>query len=157
VGGAIQSKKVLITVDASENALRAVDHASYMLSGTDCQITIFHTLRHITRFVPMEVTADTPDIEEQWREKAGSEITPYLEKSKKLLLEGGISEEQISIKVVDGSRSPANDILQEAKAGNYGTIVLGRRGISLLKEFFMGSVTSKVIQQADGFTVWIIQ
>ena len=157
VGGAIQSKKVLIAVDASENAMRAVDHASYMLSGTDCQITLFHTLRHITRFVPMEVIADAPDIEEQWRQKADSEITPYLDKAKTLLLGGGISEDQISIKVVDGSRSPANDILKEAKAGGYGTIVLGRRGISLFKEFFMGSVTSKVIQQGDGFAVWIIQ
>lgn len=157
VGGSIKSRKILIAVDASDNALRAVDHAAYMLSGTDCEITVFHTLRHITRFVPMEVIEDTPDLEEAWRKKAGSEVTPYIEKSKSMLTASGIDENRITVKVVDGSRSPANDIMAEAKDGGYGTIVLGRRGISLLKEFFMGSVTSKVIQQADGFAVWIIQ
>jgi len=134
-----------------------VNHAAYMLSGTDCDITIFHTLRHVSRFVPMEVIKDTPDIEEAWRKKAGSEITPYIEKTKEMLIETGIDPERISIKVANGTRSPANDIVNEAKAGNYGTIVLGRRGISLFKEFFMGSVTSKVIQQSEGFAVWIIQ
>ena len=157
VGGVVQSKKILVAVDASENALRAVDHAAYMLSGTDCDITIFHTLRHVTRFIPVEVIEDTPEIEEVWRQKAGGEITPYIEKAKAMFVASGISEDRISIKIVEGSRSPANDIISEAKSGGYGTIVLGRRGISLLKEFFMGSVTSKVIQQGEGFAVWIIQ
>ena len=157
VGGDIQSKKVLVAMDASDNSLRAVDHAAYMLSGTDCDITIFHTLRHITRFIPAEVIQDTPDIEEAWRKKADSDITPYIEKAKAMFEASGIAKDRIHIKVVEGSRSPSNDILSEANAGNYGTIVLGRRGISLFKEFFMGSVTSKVIQQGEGFTVWIIQ
>jgi len=43
-GGGIHEKKVLVGVDASENALRAVDHAGFMLSGTDCLVTLFHTV-----------------------------------------------------------------------------------------------------------------
>ncbi|MCK4467510.1 MAG: universal stress protein, partial [Desulfobacterales bacterium] len=54
VGGGVRSKKALIAVDSSENALRAVDHAGFMLSETDCKATIFYTMRHLRRFVPLE-------------------------------------------------------------------------------------------------------
>ncbi|MBW1835417.1 MAG: universal stress protein [Deltaproteobacteria bacterium] len=157
LGGAIRSKKVLIGVDSSENALRAVEHAGFMLSGTDCQVTIFHTIRSIGRFIPLEVLNEVPEIEELWRNKAGQEITSYIEASKAILLEAGLAEDQISISVVDGSRSAANDIFDEANAGDYGTIVIGRRGISMIKEFFMGSVSSKVLRGSDKFAVWIVQ
>lgn len=157
VGGSIQSKKVLIAVDSSENALRAVDHAAFMLSGTDTEITIFHTLRHVRRFIPMAVVKEAPEIEEVWRNKANQEITPYIEKAKAMLLKAGFSEAQISINIAEGTRSPANDIVQFAKDGGYGTLVCGRRGISMLKEILMGSVTNKILQQSDGLATWIIQ
>ncbi len=157
VGGTVHSKKVLVAVDASENSRRAVDHASFMLSGTDCPITVFHTQRHVTRYVPMEMLTAEPTLEKEWREKSGGEIASCMEKYKTMLLEGGIEDHRISIKVADGTRSAANDILAEAKAGDYGTIVMGRRGISRFKELYMGSVTSKVLQQGHGVALWVIQ
>ena len=54
VEGTVKSQKVLIAMDSSENALRAVDHAAFMLSGTDCQVTLFHSKRHLRRFVPRD-------------------------------------------------------------------------------------------------------
>jgi nucleotide-binding universal stress UspA family protein len=157
LGGHVKSKKILIAVDSSENALRAVDHAGFMVSGTEAQVTVFHTIKNFGGFFPSEVLKEAHELEEAWRKKAGAEITPYIEKSKAMLAKAGIPEERISIKVVDGNRSPGNDIFKEAREGDYGTIVLGRRGISKLKELLMGSVTSKVLQQSDGFAVWIVQ
>jgi nucleotide-binding universal stress UspA family protein len=46
--------------------------------------------------------------------------------------------------------------LEEARNNGYGTIVMGRRGISGVQEFFMGSVSSKVLQNATGMAVWIV-
>ena len=157
VGGGIRSKKALIAVDSSENALRAVDHAGFMLSGTDCKATIFYTMRHLRRFVPLEALEEAADLEEFWKNKAGQEIAPYMKKAKKMLLDAGLSEDQISTKVIDGSRSAADDILKEARENSFGTIVLGRRGLSKIKEIFMGSVTSKVLINSSSLTVWIVQ
>lgn len=156
VEGKVTSNRVLIAVDSSENALRAVDHAGFMLGGTDCQITLFHTMRNLRRFVPQEVLDEAPELEELWKSKAGEEIASHMKKAKKMLLEAGLREEQISTKVVDGSRSPANDILEEARGNGYGTIIMGRRGISAVQEFFMGSVTSKVLQNCIGMAAWIV-
>ncbi|MGW8207895.1 MAG: universal stress protein [Syntrophobacteria bacterium] len=33
---------------------------------------------------------------------------------------------------------------------------MGRRGISGVQEFFMGSVSSKVLQNSTGMAVWIV-
>ena len=64
IEGAITSNRVLIAIDSSENALRAVDHAGFMLSGTKCQVTLLHTMRHLRRFVPLEVLEEAPELEE---------------------------------------------------------------------------------------------
>jgi len=156
LGGGIRSQKVLLCVDSSDNALRAVDHAGYMLSGTECRITIFHTMRHLSRFVPLEVIEDASELQELWKTKAGQEIASYLEKAKKMLLNAGINEGQIETKVIEGNRSAAENILREARNNGYGTIIAGRRGLSAVKEFFMGSVTSKILHNSIGLAIWIV-
>ncbi|MDL1968433.1 MAG: universal stress protein [Deltaproteobacteria bacterium] len=154
--GGINSKNVLVCVDNSENALRAVDHVGFMLSGTNCHITIFHTMKHLSRFVPMQVLEEAEDLEQLWRNKAGKEIAPYVKKAREIFLKSGLSEEQITTKVTEGSRSAADDILKEAQNNDYGTIVLGRRGLSGVKEFFMGSVTTSVLNRAVSLAIWIV-
>ncbi len=154
--GAVTSNKILIAIDSSENALRAVDHAGFMISGTDCEVTLFHTMRNLNRFVPLEVLEEAPELEQLWKSKAGQEIEPYMKKAKEMLLEAGLDETQIFTKVVDGSRNAASDLLEEARSNGYGTIVLGRRGLSGVKEFLMGSVTSKVLQNSAGLAVWVV-
>lgn len=156
VEGAVRSKKVLIAMDSSENALRAVDHAGFMLSGTDCQVTLFHSKRHLRSFVPQEIIEAAPELEELWKNKAGEQIAPQMKKAKEMLLEAGLREDQITTKIVDGSRSAAADILKEARGADCGTVVLGRRGRSGVKEFLMGSITSKVLQDCAGMAVWVV-
>ena len=155
--GLVDSKNVLVCVDNSENALRAVDHVGFMLSGTDCRITIFHTMKHLSRFVPMQVLEETEDLEKLWRNKAGKEIAPYIKKAGEILLKAGLSEEQITTKVTESSRSAADDILKEARDNDYGTIVMGRRGLSAVKKFFMGSVTTSVLNRSTSLAIWIVQ
>jgi len=157
VEGTVRSKKVLIAMDSSENALRAVDHTGFMLSGTDCHVTLFHSKRHLRRFVPQEIIEAAPELEELWKNKAGEQIAPYMKKGKEMLFKAGIAEAQVKTRVVDGTRDAARDILKEARSGGYGTLVLGRRGHSGVKEFFMGSVTSKILQDCVGMAVWIAQ
>jgi nucleotide-binding universal stress UspA family protein len=64
--------------------------------------------------------------------------------------------EQMATKISDGSCKTAPDILKEARDNGYGTIVLGGRGISALKEFFLGIVTAKILYNSFGLTVWIV-
>jgi nucleotide-binding universal stress UspA family protein len=72
------------------------------------------------------------------------------------LTDAGFGPHQITPKIVSGSRSRAGAIVQEARDGDYGTIVLGRRGLSRVKEFFMGRVSNKVIHTIRNRAVWVI-
>ena len=157
VRGPVESNKVLIGIDSSENAMRAVDHAGFMLSGTDAEVILYHTLRRLSRFMPPEVLAAAPDIEEIWERSAEQEISSYLEKAKAMLLDAGLSENKVTTKVVKGTDSPAYDILQEAQASECGTIVLGQRGYSGAMDFLFGSITKKVIENSAGKAVWFVQ
>ena len=156
VEGKVKSNRVMIAIDSSDNALRAVDHTGFILAGTDNPVTLFHTMRHLRRFVPQEILEEAPELEELWKTKAGKDIEPFMKKAKEILLKAGLNASQITTKVVDGSRSAANDIVEEARNKDYGTIVMGRRGLSGMKEFFMGSVSAKVLQNSAGMAVWIV-
>ena len=157
VKGTVKSKEVLIAMDSSENALRAADHAGFMLAGTDCQITLFHSKRDLIRFVPKELLENAAELEELWENAAGKEIAPNMKKAKEMLIHAGVDETRISTKVVDGSRSAAVDILKEARRGDYGTIAMGRRGLSGVKEYWLGSITRKVLDNFDNMAVWIVK
>jgi nucleotide-binding universal stress UspA family protein len=50
----------------------------------------------------------------------------------------------------------ARDILNELEEGAYGTVIIGRRGISKAEQFLLGSVSNKIIQNAKNCSVWII-
>ena len=67
-----------------------------------------------------------------------------------------MNRERVEIKLRTGMGSRAGAIIEQAKLGGYGTIVLGRRGLSKIPEFFIGRVSNKVIQMAKERAVWIV-
>ena len=156
VKGRVKSKDVLLAIDNSENALRAIGHAGFMLSGTDVNVTIFHSKRDLRRFVPKEVLQEFPGVQKFWQRKAGEALAPYMEKAREMLIQAGLAENQIFVKLVDGSHSVARDILEEAEENAIGTIVLGKKGHSGVKDYSMGSTTKKVLDSASDMAVCIV-
>ena len=146
----VRKRPALIAVDSSENALRAVEHAAIMLSGTDVPVTLFHSKRNLWHFVPKEIIEKTPELQEIWQDAAGRQVAPYLEKAREILLNAGFDEKQIAVKVLGGSRNAATDILKAAHRYGCGTVVVGRRGITGVKEFIMGGVTRKLLEDFSG-------
>ncbi len=152
----VKKKGVLIGLDSSKDALRAVGHAGFMLSGTDCPITLFHTRGKLMRFVPAEILKETPELEAIWKDVEGNQAAPFIEKAKEMLVGAGIQESRISVKILDGTGSAANDIKKAVKRYDCGTVVLGRRGLTGVKELMMGSVTRKILEDFSGMAVWIV-
>ena len=144
VGGSPQTGKILIAADASEEALRAVDYIGAMMSGTDSEVTLFHVVRAIDYVV-----------EEAWESpQKASEV--LLNVAARRLEKTGLSGDRISSKIAIGMTSRAKAIVEEARKGGYGTIVVGRRGHSQVEEFFMGRVSKKALQLAKWTAVWVV-
>ncbi len=155
VKGNVHSKPVLIALDNSDNAMRAVDHAAFMLSGTDCPVTLFYSKRNLMRFFSSEAVDPGSALESMWQSAAGREIAPYMLKAKEMLITARLDESQISSRVVGGGRSAAADILDAARRLGCGTIVMGRRGVTGVVAYTMGNVSRKVINDCNDTALWL--
>ena len=164
VGGSPQPGKYLVAMDGSDEAMRAVDYVGTMLAGSDCAVTLFHVLRSFEflslgfegAFVPSpEVLGGEEEIKAEFqREKEA--IKTVCNEAQDRLEKAGLKGDQIKSKIVTGAASRAKAIVEEAKNEGYGTIVVGRRGLSRVEEFFMGRVSSKVMQLAKEMAVWVV-
>ncbi len=156
VKGAVRKKNVLLAIDNSQNAMRAADYAGFILPGTETHVTIFHSKRDLKRFMPNGLIEEFPEFQKFWKHKAGEVVAPYLKRAKEILIKAGLKENQVSIKLDDGSESAEIDILKEVENSDAGTIILGKRGCSDEKKFSMGTVAKKVLYQASDLTVCVV-
>ena len=141
VGGTPDVGKILVGLDPSEGAMKAVDYLGSILDGTDLEITLFHAVRALDE----EMFHDA----QESMESVFAEASTRLEKA-------GLSRGQITTRLAKGVRSRAGAIIEEALKGGYGTIVVGRRGISYVEEFSMGRVSNKIIHLAKELAVWVV-
>jgi 2,4-dienoyl-CoA reductase (NADPH2) len=132
-------KRVLIAMDGSENATMGAAYVGDMLANSK---DVFVTLLHI-------------QTDESLKNEEG--INQMMEIARSLLAHAGIPEEAINIQFHKESAGVARDILNYLAEGDYGTIVVGRRGISRTQEFLFGSVSSKIVQNTKGCTVWVVE
>ncbi len=150
----MENNKLLVAVDTSENSERAIHYISYILKNRDdFQIGLL--------YVHMLPDKDIFPDEESWklccaeRERKGD---AFLKKCEKTLLEKGFKKENIKqIFYYMEAGSVAQKILEIQEKNGYGTIVVGRRGISKAEEFLFGSVSNKIIHYAKNSAVWVVE
>ena len=163
VGGSPQPGKYLVAMDGSDEAMRAVDYVGAMLAGSDCTVTLFHVLRGFEflslgfegAFAPPPEVLGGEEIKAEFQ-RAEEAIKTVCNQATDRLEQAGLKGDQINSKIVSGAASRAKAIVEEAKNEGYGTIVVGRRGLSRVEEFFMGRVSSKVMQLAKEMAVWVV-
>ncbi|QTA82920.1 Universal stress protein A family protein [Desulfonema limicola] len=156
IKGNVQEKNILLPIDASEKALKAVDHAGFILKNTDNKIILFHSKQELSSFVPRSLLGNIPSIKAIWAQKSKADIKPYIEKAQEILLNAGIPEKNITLKVIEGTEKADKDILKEAAGSKCGTIVIGRQGFSSDQVFVMGGNTRKILEGASDMAVWIV-
>jgi nucleotide-binding universal stress UspA family protein len=148
VEGKHLARPVLVAVDGSEQSARSVDHAGFMLAASDLPITLFHVQ-------PPLLLAPPPDPQVCSGEEALREF-PFLAEAREELLGAGVPDYKIHVSACRRGRDPARELLQEVRQGGYGTIVLGRRGLSGAKGFLLGSVSTKLVFSARQMAVWVV-
>jgi nucleotide-binding universal stress UspA family protein len=163
VGGTPKPEKVLVSVDVSESSIKVVDYVASVLAGSQANVLLFHAVRGFDIFQRGQTKSFVPDHSKDWLEVAEKElqeaskaIKPVFEQAEKRLISAGISADKVSSKIVTGVGSRAGAIITEAQEGGMDTIVVGRRGLSKVQEFFMGRVSNKVIQMARKMAVWVV-
>ncbi len=141
VGRESSTERVLLGVDRSEGAMRAASFAAWTLGTTDCGFTLAHVLR-----------GNGPDC----LEEVQAHVDEALEEAASRLAKRGVDRVRIATRMISGARSRAAVLVQKADQGEFGTIVVGRRGLSRVKDFFIGRVSNKVMQLVRDQAVWVV-
>ncbi len=153
-------EKILIAMDDSENALRAVTYVSTHFRP-EAGVTLFSVLADTAGLCDMNSPELTPLFRSQQsafcqlEDKKRGLIKEACARAKEILVGAGWDGQRVQIKIEPKHKSVAQDIVRAAEQ-TQSLIVLGKRGLTGLREFFMGSTSQKVIQLAKEASVLVI-
>jgi nucleotide-binding universal stress UspA family protein len=153
--------KILVAVDESKNAMKAVDYVAKRMQTTGT-VTLFSVIPDSTAACGLDSAVLTPLFKENRQTFCAIEgtkkdsVKAFMEKAKRVLVKGGFASKDITIKIRKKKVGIARDILQEAQHGKYDTLVIGRRGLSAIKQFLFGSVSNKIAHLAKKVSVIVV-
>lgn len=161
--------KIIAPIDGTDHSDNALRFASDIANKYDAKLVLIHALLRGTSVSIMQEIAEAKGFLDQVRDDlanvetipiatvagvaAPMEVLPNetLEEFGRLLLKSaedsitGVNE--IELRVVD--EDPAKAILQSAEEERADLIVVGSRGVGDLKSLLLGSVSHKVVEQAN--------
>ena len=148
------NKNILIAVYDSENSRRAVRYVGYLLGNMEgIHITLLHVIPE-----PEEDYFPEDEQKKQWLTKYREKLDAILEEYSQMLVADGFKKDALEKRLtLRYCPSMAECILAERDERLYGTIVVGRQGLSRKEEFLFGSISSKIVNHARRCTVWVVE
>jgi len=163
--------KILVALDhsnASQETLGFVKNIFGTAQPENLQLVLFHVVESLPQFsfAPPKDDKSANAIEaanaawDSAHETAGEEL---IAASLKSLVEAGIPESCIGSQICTRESFPkarktvaALAIIDEMQSGDYQVVCIGRRGSTEYDSVFLGSTAEKVLREAHGKTVWVV-
>jgi hypothetical protein len=131
------------------------------------QVTLFHVLKPMPRELLEHGGSEDPAEEirlskelrqdqENWIRTESVMEYPILVTALELLGKTGFPLDRVTLKF-GYEDDIAQNILEEARIGGYGTIVISRQGSNGMKRFFGGGITDQLLREAAGYTLWVVE
>ena len=154
VDGEVRANNILAAVDASSAALQMVDYLAFMLAGhPEVRLTFYHVdempagISYASDSSEEVLAAMVSQGEDNWQER-------FWQEAGKRLKAAGMAENRIEQLRAPRTGRIAKMILEQVQAGNFDTVVLGRRGAG--NAFFLGSVSHYVSEHLVDRAVWLV-
>ena len=143
-------RNILIAFDGSDQALEAVRYISAIVPADQTDIVLFSVGTGFPEVYwemnnnPLYRSKQTKVM--GWLADHQLLIGEFKEKAFKILSDAGFSEDAISVKTQGKKIGILKDIIQEAYQ-DYSAIVVGRTGVSRLKDLILGSMAGKLAEK----------
>jgi nucleotide-binding universal stress UspA family protein len=162
-------EKILVPIDGSENASRALDSAIQIAKNFNgkislvnvCNIEVRESFDAASGGVSLSAAGSATDMERVHGAEiyvastasptAYSDVIRCMREASKQLLANGekkVTAEGVQVETLPKEGHVIEEILKEARAGQYNVIVMGSRGLSRIKELTLGSVSDGVVKHA---------
>ncbi len=138
-------QKILVGVDGSESALKAVALAAALSEAHRSQLVLVHVVQlsaiadQVLKISATEHLKENPKGIKGIMEKLSQSV---LNQARKHALQAGALDEQITTVTTDGNQ--AKQLIQAAKRRKADLIVLGSRGRGRMEGLMLGSVSQKI-------------
>lgn len=141
----IDSRRVLVAIDNCEQCMRVADHAAYVFRNVkDVEITLLHVVHGLIPGLHKSSEISLDDYKNFNNELAEDALRDIIPGVKDIFQSNGFDMKRVNVVVEKCSSSVASELVAEYKKGGYGTIVMGRRGISGWEAMFPGSVSDRL-------------
>jgi len=137
--------KILVPTDGSKGALAAIELARDLLSGGIGKAVSLVHIASIAKELADYSIINTKRVDEE------SVKVKLMRQGNQILVQGKAIFEQAALPIdtiVELFDDPGERIVQIAQEQNFDLIVMGSRGISVIRELILGSVSSKVLHKA---------
>jgi nucleotide-binding universal stress UspA family protein len=146
-------KRIIIAIDESPRSSNAIEYVGSIAGHlAEVQLCILHVYPEPPPdYYQSGATLDEYKAEQEERAKL------LFAQAKKILQARGIAPQAITSRCqIAGQQSISAAILDLQVRENYGTIVVGKRGISKAEEFLFGSISNALIHNGRDIAVWVI-
>ncbi len=162
VAGEATSMGVLLAVDGSQNSLRALDHVLRMVGANpELRLTIFHVPANLKYCEIVLETGRAYDaamekshLQESILDDDNRRMKAFYDKAYERIKAAGLDKSRLGIKSRVWGHDIAMAVIDEAIAGQHGTIVVGRRGER--KAFFSGQIAARLLQKVSDQALWVV-
>ena len=154
------TQNILVAFDDSENAMRAVEFIVKIFSP-DHRVTLFHVAQDTAALCEM----NSPELTDYFlsqqsafcalEDKKKRLVEVAMEKARAMLLNAGFDDKHIDRKIQVKKKGVARDIVKASESG-YDLVILGRKGVAGITDFFFGSVAQKVLQAAKAINILVV-
>lgn len=160
--------RILIAVDDPERSAKALGYVGTLLRDTpEVQVTLFHVLKPMPRELlehggsedPVQETRLAEELRQDqatWVRTESVMESPILMNALELFAKTGFPLDRVTLEV-GCEDNVAHTIIDEARTGGYGTIVVSRHGSNGTKRFLGGGITDHLVRDASGFTLWVVE
>ena len=161
----VRSHDVLVTLVGAQVSHRVMEYTlRYFSHLKDSRFTFFHVIpAPPPQIWSYECIKNKDSFEEQWEkirrwlDKKTDKVIQIADEGRQRLIKEGIPEQNITLKLKPQEKGIARDILKELETGNYGIILIGRKGSKKIREFQLGSKANKLLYTAHTLITCIIR
>ncbi len=172
IGASInQNRKILVALDGSDASMRAVKYTAQVIGGEkNCHVCLLHVLDplppKLREFRGSEDPQEEEELEEelqerteQWIGQSKRQWLPTLKKAQSILDQAGVPAKAIETEFWEAVNHEdlVNDILESGRKDDCGTIVVGRKSFSWLKEMFHHHIADELVRKGHGLTIWVVE
>jgi len=149
VGGVPVHKNILVAFDGTRVIRRAIKCIGSMIEDPGAKFLLCHGTKTPGALSRGDGDGDGEDTREN--------IDFLFDQSKTYLVDAGFDASQVLCEIMEGRPNFSEDVIEKARQGNYGTIVIGRRNLGFLQQLFTGRVGNNFFQLADNLIIWVVQ